>query len=335
MTTLEKPKYTFDTFDLIIFIKEKFKILFFISIIGAIVSAGVSFVITEKYKSTVVLFPAPSTSVSKSLLTDNITTKTVSKFGEEEEVEQLLQVLNSDEIRETILRKHNLMQHYEIEPDSKYPRTNLIKKYKKNINCRRTEFMSIEIEVMDKDPHMAAKIANDIAALLDSVMNRMEHERALKALKIVEKEYFALQAQMKELGDSLTKIRQKGVIDYESQAEVFNKAYAEALARGDLKAAEKLENKLKILAKYGGAYVSIRDFLESETEQLALIKARYAEAKVDASANLPHKFIVNSAYPAEKKSYPIRWLIVVVSTIATFIISLLAMLVIDIFRQKK
>lgn len=332
MNETNKLKYNFESFDLIVFIKEKFKILAIITIIGAVISAIVSLTIQEKFKSVVVLFPAPATSVSKALLSDNITSKTVSKFGEEEEVEQLLQVLHSDEIRETIIAKYNLMGHYEI-GDAKFPKTALTREYNDNITCRRTEFMSIEIEVLDTDPKIAANIANDIAALLDTAMNRMEHERALKALKLVEHEYNTLRTQMSVLGDSLTKIRQHGVIDYESQAEVFNKAYADALAANNLKGAKIIEKKLETIAKYGGPYVAIRDFLEYETEQLSLIKARYAEAKVDATANIPHKFIVNNAQPAERKSYPIRWLIVLMSTAATGILALLTLIIIDIFKD--
>lgn len=41
------------------------------------------------------------------------------------------------------------------------------------------------------------------------------------------------------------------------------------------------------------------------------------EHKLTAEEQLEHKFIVNAAVPALKKSYPIRWLIVVVSAFST------------------
>jgi uncharacterized protein involved in exopolysaccharide biosynthesis len=334
MEESNKLRYNFESFDLILFIRNRFRPLAIITCIGAIISVIVSLVITPRFKSSVILFPAPATTISKSLLTDAITSKTVAKFGEEEEVEQLLQVLHSDVIRQKIVEKYNLMEHYKVDPNSTYPQTSLMEIYNKNISSHRTEFMSIEIEVLDTDPHKAANIANDIAALIDSVMTFMEQERAKEALAIVEHEYFTLKEQMNILEDSLTEIRQKGVIDYESQAEVYNKSYAEALVGANPDRATKLEEKLKIIARYGGSYVSIRDFLKFENEQLSLLKARYSEAKVDATAKLSHKLIVNNAYPAEKKSYPIRWLIVLVSTISTFVIALLALATLDIFQGK-
>ena len=47
--------------------------------------------------------------------------KSVLRLGEDEELDQLMQVLQSDEIRRRIVEKFDLMNHYEIKPDSKYP----------------------------------------------------------------------------------------------------------------------------------------------------------------------------------------------------------------------
>lgn len=334
-STVSKWRYSFDSFDLIYFIKVKFKLLVIIGLIAAVASAIVSLTMEEKFKSTVILFPTTSGSISKSLISNNIAAEDILQFGEDEEVEQMLQVLQSDEIRNRIIDKYNLLQHYEIDSTSELKMTSLAKKYNSNVKIKRTEYMSVRVDVLDKNPQMAADIANDISNLLDTVMNRMQKERARKALKIVEDQYMYLQQQIRELEDSLTQIRRKGINDYESQAEVFNAAYAEALAKGGGgKNIQKLEEKLDVLSEYGGAYVSLSEFLEYQKEALSDLKARYAEAKVDAEQILPHKFIVNSAFPAERKSYPIRWLIVVVSTALSVISAFLTLVVIEIFKSK-
>ena len=123
------------------------------------------------------------------------------------------------------------------------------------------------------------------------------------------------------------------MFDYESQSEVFNKEYAVALANGNKKAIVNLEEKLEILANYGGAYISIRDLLLYEIERLSMLKAKYMEAKVDAEKDLPHKYIVNKAVPAEKKSYPIRWLIVVITSFSTFLISLFCLILLENLKK--
>ena len=52
--------------------------------------------------------------------------------------------------------------------------------------------MAVKISVLDKDPQMAADIANDIAELLDSTKNNMQKVRALKGFKIVEGKYLRI-----------------------------------------------------------------------------------------------------------------------------------------------
>ena len=57
------------------------------------------------------------------------------------------------------------------------------------------------------------------------------------------------------------------------------------------------------------------------------MEASYEQAESDATSNLSHKFIVEKAYPAEKKAYPIRWLIVVFSTFSSILLAIVGILV--------
>ncbi len=290
--------------------------------------------ITPLYKSSVVLFPVSSNSVSKALLSDQPTAKSdILEFGEDEQTEQMLQILSSSIIRDKVVAKYDLMKHYGISNDSKFKYTNLYKEYENNITFRRTEFMAVKITVLDKDPQMAADIANSISELLDSTKNTMQRERAVKGFKIVEQEYNRLQNEISGEEDSLKKIREFGVFDYESQSEMMNQQLAIEIAHGNARGIKALEDKLEVLAKYGGAYVSIRDQLEHEKKQLSYLKARYEEAKVDAEETLPQKFVVESAHKAEKKSYPVRWIIILVSTLAVFFLSVLIIISIEKFAK--
>jgi hypothetical protein len=250
------------------------------------------------------------------------------EFGEEEQVDQLLQILNSDDIKFRIISKYNLMSHYDIDADGSYPITKLNKEYDDNISFRRTEFMSIEIKVLDIDPDTAALIANDISNLLDTAKNRMQKDIAVKAFEIVKAEYDGLTTYIASIKDSLKGLGMLGVHDYKSQSEVLNRQYAEALAKNNQSAIKTLTEKLDILAKYGSTQMSLAYNLENIYEEVfPIIKRKYDEAKVDATETLPHKFVVNRAYPAEKKSYPIRWLIVLISTLSAFMLASLVVLV--------
>lgn len=308
----------------------------YVGIGAAVLSAVFSLFIQNKYKSTVILFPTSTASISKALLAQNTSGKEdLLSFGEEEQAEQMIQILESDEIRRRVIEKYDLMRHYDIDSTDKYKYTKLMEEFEDNVSFKRTEFQSVRIDVMDTDPILAANMANDISALLDSVKNRMQTERAYKAMVIAQAEYFEMKNYIQSLEDSLNALRGMGINDYESMAERFNEYYAKALLEGNARAAEKLGEQLKILSKYGGSYVSIRDILEHEKKQLSHLRAKYQEAKVDAEQTLPHKFVVNMAVPAEKKSYPIRWLIVAVSTVSAVLLSFLLILAFESFGKVK
>jgi len=336
-----KGSEDFDSTNFIIFLHQWRKPLFIIVIAAFIASIIFSspFFITPKFKSTVIMFPTSSNSISKALLSEVTGEKQdILQFGEDEQAEQMLQILSSNKIRDRIIEKYNLQDHYEIDPDSKFKKTKLYNTYENNVTFRRTEYMAVKITVLDTDPVIAAAMANDIAELLDSTKNAMQKTRAIKAFEIVEAEYLQLKAEIHEMEDSLSRLRELGVHDYESQAEMINQQLAIELAKGNRSAVKVLEDRLDVLAKYGGPYVSIRDALEHEKKQLSEVKAKYEEAKIDAEEVLPQKFIVNSAYEAEKKSYPIRWIIVVVSTLSALILGILVLAVLDSlsrYNQKK
>jgi capsular polysaccharide biosynthesis protein len=284
----------YSNIDLLKFLIKNFKPIILITVLGAIASIIISLVITPKFKSSVVIFPASTSSVSKALLTDmSRAPKDILKFGEEEETEQLLQILQSDEIKARIIQKYDLMSHYEIDKDAKFAKTKLLKEYIDNISSRKTEFQAVEIKVLDRNPETAAAIANDIAAIVDTVYNKIQKERALKALGIVEGVYFNQKKYVEQLGDSIQRISSKNIT------------------------------------------ASLIKLHEEELKQLSLLKSKYSEAKVDAYNDLPHKYIVNPAQVSEKKSYPIRWLIVSISTIATFVFAFFLLLIIEKYKSIK
>jgi capsular polysaccharide biosynthesis protein len=321
-----------DSFKVAIFLFKWRKTLLFLGIVAAVLSAIFSspLFIKPLYKSTVIMYPASSNSISKSLLLENANQKQdLLEIGAEEQTQQMLQILNSNKIRDKVILKFKLAEHYGIEQGSKYFQTRMNDRFRMYITFKLTEYQAVKITVLDKDPQMAADIANEISALLDSVKNDIQKERAIKGFKIVEAEYLSQLKQVSLMEDSLTHFRKLGVNDYESQAEMMNRQLAMEVARGNTQGINALEKKLEILSDYGGSYVSIRDALLYEKKQLSFLKARYDEAKIDAFEAIPQKFIVENAYKAERKSYPLIWIVVVISTLSALLCGMLIIFLVE------
>ncbi|MDT8308611.1 MAG: Wzz/FepE/Etk N-terminal domain-containing protein [Bacteroidales bacterium] len=326
----------FNSINFLLFLWKWRKVLIITVIVSGIAAAifsGPAF-ITPLYKSEVILFPTSTNSVSKALMDETPGQKQdIMEFGEEAEAEQMLQILNSSVIRDKVIKKYDLMNHYDINPKSKYALTNLHKEYNSNITYKRTEFMGVQIKVMDKSPEIAANIANDIAEFLDSTKTAIQRQRSMQGFRIVEEEYKIMEEDIREAEDSLRKLRELGVHDYESQSEMINQQLAIEIALGRTANINRLKEQLDILAKYGGAYVSLRDALEHEKKNFAELKKSYKKAKVDAEAFISQKFVVDHAYVAEKKSYPVRWLIVVVSAFSAFVLAIIVLILIEQIKR--
>lgn len=316
MDNQKQTGYNFSSVDLLIYIWDKRWTLIIVGFLAGVASIIVSLLITPKFESSVIMFPASSASISKELLVQNYSGRqSVHGFGEEEQAEQLLQVLNSEPIRTRIVDKYNLIEHYEIDPEGKYPLTELYEQYKSNINFRLTEFMSVEISVMDTDPEIAAGIANDISDLVDTVYNSMKKERAREAFRLVEREYREAEEHLAFLRDSFEHISNQFTLEMNSRTDPTN-------------------NLIRAISENGASYMSMLSLVQNEAALVAELSLRYKEARLEAEQNLPYKFIVEKAFPSEKKAYPNKSLIVIVSTFATLLFALIVLIVIDNIKAR-
>lgn len=327
---MSEPIHNLNSSGILHFIRKWRHVLITTTVLALITSFVFSLLIQEKYVSTVVLFPSTTNSISNALLgKNNYNSEDYLEYGEEVEVEQTLQLLKSHEIRKHIIEKFDLINHYDINRNSKYVKTELAETYDENIDFYRTKFMSVKIEVKDKDPGYASNIANEIATMLDSVKNHIQKGIAIQAYHIVKNEHDLLLKEINEMEDSLDWIRKQGVQDYETQVEVLTDQYGAALIENNNSAAKKINDKLDTISKYGGKYLSLSMMLKYEREKYSELKNKLVEARVNAFSTIEQKFVVNKAVPAEKPTYPIRWLIITVSCILTFLFTLILLILID------
>ncbi len=323
-----------NSFDLVLFLWERRRLILGITLFGLVAGIAAAFIIRPLFKSEVILFPAVTNSVSKSLLSEMSTGRDdILALGDPEDAEQLLQVLNSDLIRERTATTFDLMRAYRIEADSRTRNTELQEAFKRHITFEYTKFGSVRVEVLHPEPDTAAMIANFIAAQVDSVWKDMVRERADKGLRIVAEKVRELEVEIAAIDDSMQVLRELGVHDYHSQTERFNEYLGAAIVEGDQRAVGEFEERFKVLARYGGAYVTLQDRHYNEMKLLSVLRLKLEQAQADRDSDLPHKFVVNRAQPADKKSYPVRWLVVMVSTISAFLLALLLIVVQENIRK--
>lgn len=89
-----------------------------------------------------------------------------------------------------------------------------------------------------------------------------------------------------------------------------------------------VKNYLDSLARLEGAEaLKVYAMLETETDYLNLIRGRYIEALSLSRQTMPYTLVVDSAVVAEKKAFPRRSIIVIVSTVSALILLALILFV--------
>lgn len=315
--------------NLLVFIWKKRKILLLITALVAIVSTIVSFLITPLYRSTAIVFPAATSTVSFS---EQRNAKAAAMdFGEEEQAEQLVQILQSSRIRDKIVEEYHLMAHYNIDSTDVNKYFKLVEQYNKLFLFMRTRFGSIQIDVLDSDPVLAANMANKIVELIDTVKNTMIAERTLPAFQINKRKKEQLEHDRDVVLKKLDSLSEMGVVSLDGRTNLYQ-AYVDSK-----NASEKADIKrtIDINIKYGSLFDGLEMIRNEKIMKLEEFNVSYEQAESDANAIFSHKFVVEKAVVADKKDKPKRLIIVLLSTLGAFIFMVFALLINDRLRELK
>jgi len=253
-------------------------------VVAAVLSAVISLMIKPLYESTVILYPSSNITEARTLLGES--TSRTALFGDDDATEKLIQVINSDQVRDWLRTTYDLASHYNIKPGEKYPNTVISEKMDRFIRCSKTSFGSVEIRVRDRDREIACAMANDIASRADTIFNNLQRSSATQMLDEISRSYGLQDKLVRMYEDTLSTLK-------------------------------------------GEAALRIWSTLETETDYLGLIRGRYLEALALSQQTLPYTLVVDRAVVAEKKVFPHRSLIVIISTASVLILLALILFVIE------
>ena len=307
MASKDYPEFSLDSFKLVNFILRHWKLFTLTALAAFIISALVSYTLTPRFKSTVVLYPSSDIeSPSYAIFEQG---SNVVGFGDEEATEKIFQMLHSDMIKEHLIEKYRLLDHYNIDEGTKYPYTLLDNSLKKNISFSKTRFMSVRIDVLDTDPEIAAAMANDIASLVDKSFNAMLQEAGIKQLHALEYQLREQQIQVRAIEDSIKNISGTIVSGYHSTD-----------GRGGISVTPYSPEMMRFLGMH-----------EQALDDLGIINQKYSEARMSAEGELSYTLIVNRAKVAEKKALPRRSVICLASTASALLFLLFLLMLIEGF----
>lgn len=271
---------------LVVFLKYKKLIVGVILSVTVVTVAVTKLIIKPRFQSSAIVYAVPSYGPESVIPPQH--------FGSDEDNEALIQVLESKEVEKVIKKKYNLMQHYNIDVNSKKKNEFLTKKYRKNIEVDKTNHGSIKISVTDIEAEFAANMANDIVEVAGEVLEGIKKKNVEEILEDREREYFSKKNEIDSLETELAKIKE--LIDPNNPYDF---------------------NSIK--------FVRLKKQFLGEIGNLASKKSKYELALNHFTAKIPAYYSIDQAVPNYEKVFP-KTSIVLVLVLAPVITILLLLL---------
>jgi capsular polysaccharide biosynthesis protein len=292
-----------------------------VGIIAIILSAffSSSTFITPKFKSTARIYPT-----------------NIWVLSDESETEQMLEITNSNDIKLKMFDTFQLDKVYEIGKDDPHYLTYMFDVYGTNVHTSKTEFETVEITVMDYDPQRAADMCDSIVHFYDKKVRDMQRIKEKEMVEITEnglrKKYQDLDSVMVKL-DKLRK--ESGILDYNEQVPEVTRGYMNALAngRGSTSDAKKIKDLYNNMSEDGSKVIWLESRLDYLTQVIDSLSTEHDFYLSEYEKDITYSHVVEYPVPADKKSYPVRWMIVAFSTISAIFLALLVFLVLDYRKE--
>lgn len=340
--------------------KWKKHIIISVLIVG-IITTIICLFLPNYYKASTTFYAASPTLANPTALGYDDNIRYI--YGGSEDLDRLFSIVNSNELQSYLIKKFDLFKRYEVDSTTSEGRHLMGLMFKENYKTLSTKYEAIELSVEDKDPIIAAQIANEARNYANMISQRLIKETQVTNIKSVEKNITLQEAKVSALADTIQLKKSKSkVIDPYFQSETYSTEViraegnlADAKAKGDFYSkydskkdstikyraiASGLENKLRQLRsdlttfyevgpwlkKKETEYTRASDQLSIEKEKLNLIQSTY-------NSDFAGLHVIDKAYPPERKSRPKRSLIILGAMLLTFLAASLGVLLINSLKK--
>ncbi|OWP64136.1 hypothetical protein CDA63_05245 [Hymenobacter amundsenii] len=323
-------------------------------VLAAVVSIVVALLLPNIYKSTAVFIPTnPQTTDPDRIATEG---SRLELNGRTEDLDRVITIGESQPVADLVIKRFDLYKHYKTgQPGDDAADDATLREFGSNLSIVHNERDAIELTFLDRDKKLAADIANAMVEAIDSVNQQLTLENRRNVLGIYEQRFQFLNTEFERSRQLLIQARKRyGIYGLEQQSRYLGREIVEvesklhqAEGEGNSGKAAGLRRALRGLLRADGgnvmnleAYtmgVDSLNLLASRTTDLQnrLVKARgdYETADVSLKGKISSLYIVQKAYPATKKSKPIRWLIVVGSVFLTLALSIVVITLLELWRR--
>ena len=262
-----------------------------------------SMFITPLYKSSAILYPSNT-----------------SPYSDESETEQMLQILQARDIRDSIINEFDLYKHYGINPEGKKHYSYMVYEYSEKVTIGKTPYEAVSIEVIDyynlKVRRLHNEKFNEVVIMYKNAMD--DKKRYIDSLEVI----------IHKMNNEF------GLIDYTSQSREVSRGFLGTVDGSNsalINKSEVLKLK-KNIENIGSEFILLNNLFHQETTKYIEAKMEYDIAVMNLNRNYTYANVITDPYPADKKAYPVRWIIVALTALATFFFSVIIISCIENFK---
>ncbi len=289
----------------------------------------------------------------------------VQLYGTGNDVERVLAAAESEETIGYLIDTFDLYAVYDIDRDGRYASTTVRDELLDHYSVRRTKYDEITISVEDKEPRRAAAMANVARERAGSVIQHTTLRGQREMYKLYERAVNVKTDRLASITDSLNSIStQYGILDAVTQGQEFaglrdrtsreiigDSTFVDEFTRRGVSG--RLRDTLTVVqARLAAAKVTRRLIgtqldqytlgnsrartLTSEytilNEQLSYDRERMRRIETIMASPGPVIYVSNAARVPDRKSRPVRWLIVVGITSAAAVFGAVGILLWDTYK---
>ena len=234
----------------------------------------------------------------------------VDYFGDKSDVNRVLTIANSNPVINFIIDSFKLAEHYQVDTAKLYWKTIVRKKFEKKYEAIKTERDAVQISVYDTDPVLASAMVNTIVNKIDALNKAHINQSKLKIFTTIKSQILAMQERVNAYSDTLALLGEK------YQIKVSSGTQESIIVDGSDYSA--VQNYKTILAQQMGATKELNNLINIDGQMEVALKN-----------NETSLYILEAAFPADRREKPVRSLIVLLTVLITAFVAVLSALLLE------
>jgi capsule polysaccharide export protein KpsE/RkpR len=307
-SAMEKEMQNINLLNLLLKWKFHLLVTFSVSCVIAVVFSS-TFFITPRFKSVGIIYPS-----------------NIAPYSNESMTEQMIEMMKSGFVKDSMIKEFKLFERYNIGENVQDKNDQINKIYKELISIDKTEFEAVSITVFDKDPAVSKEMVEKLIYYTDVLIKKLQSQKLSEVVEMNKMGLHTVKVQLDSVNKALNMFRREySILDYNIQLEQVSKNYYKSLASSG-RGLDEMKKMLEVLKLKGSEYDFLYKRSGTLTSYYAQLETELLKSIKEYERNFTYSNIISDPIKPDKKSYPVRWIIVLSSGLSALFLGFLLIL---------